>query len=64
MEPECRSSIIKDGTFAFASASAADSVVTALLRHPLVSKACLRDCANGSNVKKRRTELDVLSVEV
>ena len=56
MEPERRSRIIKDGTFAFASVRARDSVVTVVLRYPLVSNAFFSDCANDSDFRKMSTE--------
>jgi hypothetical protein len=45
-----------DGTFAFASVKARDSVVTALLRYPLISNDFINDCANDSDFKKMSTE--------
>ncbi len=56
MELERRSRIIKDGMFAFASVRARDSVVTTVLRYPLVSSAFFNDCANDSDFRKMSTE--------
>ena len=57
MEPDRRSRIINDGTFAFASAETRDSVVATVLIYPLVSKAFFNVCANGSDFRKMSTEL-------
>src|SRR5262245_19471668 len=55
-EPDPRSRRIKEGTFAFASMNAADSVVATMLRRPLTSNAFFNVCANDSVFRKMSTE--------
>jgi hypothetical protein len=68
-EPEPWSRIIKDGTFAFASVRASDSVVTVMPEYPFDSNAFFTDCEKDSDFKNMSTEprasgMDDLSVNI